>query len=131
MRAKRNGAKPILELEDDMEPDEEEEREAEEGSEAPKGTPPGTRTREKTGGSDEPEASAPARKPRDAPVNSVEDGEGEETPRIRAPLALTPCEKLSDALVFELKTLTRGTKLRITVRAGGTAARATLRFGDM
>jgi hypothetical protein len=33
-------------------------------------------------------------------------------------------------VVFEMKSLARGTKLRITIHAGGTQAHATLRFAE-
>ena len=49
---------------------------------------------------------------------------------LRIPLTVAPCEKRSDAVVFEMKSLARGTKLRITIRAGGTQAHATLRFAE-
>lgn len=124
----KDGAKPVLGSEANTEePDEEEGREAVEASGAAKGKQSKTGAKQKA----EPAGKLPATKPRAAPGEGVEEKDGEEVPRIRAPLALSPCEKLSDALVFELKALRRGTKLRITVRAGGTAGRATLRFGDM
>ncbi|MBI4602006.1 MAG: hypothetical protein HY721_08600 [Planctomycetes bacterium] len=53
-----------------------------------------------------------------------------EARRLRAPLALSPCEKAGNGIGFELKSVSKGTKLRVTVRAGGTQARATLRFGE-
>ena len=50
---------------------------------------------------------------------------------LRVPLVLSECEKSSDALVIELKALSKGTRFRITLRAGGTEARAALiRFDE-
>ncbi|HVR76490.1 MAG TPA: hypothetical protein VMT52_19325 [Planctomycetota bacterium] len=124
----KDGAKPVLKSGNGTEePAEEEGREAKEATGARKGKQAKMKAKEKV----DPAGKTPERKPRAVAGEGVEDRDGDETPRIRAPLALSPCEKLSDALVFELKALRRGTKLRITVRAGGTAGRATLRFGDI
>lgn len=53
-----------------------------------------------------------------------------ELPRLRVPMKLTACERKGDQAAFELALRARGTKLRITFRAGETAAQATLRLGD-
>jgi hypothetical protein len=53
-----------------------------------------------------------------------------ETASMRVPLAISPCEKTGDTIAFGLKLAQKGTKLRITIRAGTTEARASLRFGS-
>jgi hypothetical protein len=78
---------------------------------APK--PAKNRTRERKGE----EETVDARAPRPAPL-------------LRVPLTVSSREKSADALSFDLKVSSKGTKLRIVIRAGATEARASLRLEE-
>ena len=52
----------------------------------------------------------------------------ESGPILRARLALAPCQPPTESVSFLLRPASKGTRLRITVRAGGTEGRANLRI---
>ena len=93
----------------------------EEKEEPAPGTPPAKEPRGRSGQGKRKEAGPGTGGPATAP-DGAEEG-------LRVPLSIAPTEKTSDAISFGLKLASRGSKLRITVRAGTTEARASLRFG--
>jgi hypothetical protein len=77
------------------------------------------------------EAKPPRARVRDRKADGEKEAEATKPPPLlRVPLTLSPREKLADSVTFDLKVSSRGTKLRILIRAGTTEARASLRFGD-